>query len=443
MATPLGVVQAEPVAADGLLPAAGITQVAAEPLPLGHLPIPLTDEPATPAGTAGTNAAADMPSVDETAQPVDAMPSAALALLIPAVLPPAVPGPPAGAQAMLPAVDPPSAGSATPPTGQPANSGKAASPDMAAAPPGVVLSEARDAAALPDTPAKAGQATVSLETALHPLRANPVTSGGSPARGEGGSTITASGNTGAPGMPASPPGSGALPEGSAPATATGLSPAAQPAGQPDAGSDPAPAKPAGMPAEGAPAGSALHDSQPGKMPDDMARAPGPALPPEPAAAAMSGSYGRGSDAYVRATPQADPAAQLAPTIAQSLSGDRRVVSVQLHPAELGVVQIRVVVEQDRRVRAVLSAARPETVELLQRHAPGIERALTATGLSLAGSDALTFDLGTPGQGGGQQSDRGPDRHGPAPGSPGPLATLPDEPAPAALRPATGLFDLVL
>ena len=179
------------------------------------------------------------------------------------------------------------------------------------------------------------------------------------------------------------------------------------------------------------------------MPDVSVRTPGPALPPEPAVATMSGSYGRGSEAYVRATPQADPAAQLAPTIAQSLSGDRRVVSVQLHPAELGVVQIRVVVEQDRRVRAVLSAARPETVELLQRHAPGIERALTTTGLSLAGSDALTFDLGTSGQQGGQQSDRGPDRHAPAAGSPGPLAMLPDEPAPAALRPAIGLFDLVL
>ncbi|WP_159713696.1 flagellar hook-length control protein FliK [Geminicoccus flavidas] len=443
MSTPLSVVQADPVAAGGLLPLEGVVQGTAESSPLGGLPAPLTGESVAPASPPWTDAAADLPLADEAAPPVDAVPSAALTLLIPAVLPQAAPGLLAGIQAAPPAADPSGGGSAPPPPAELAQSGKAALP--AAAPPGDVLSEASGAAALPGTPAKAGQAMASAEATLHPLGTSPVTSAGSLARTDRGSTASASEITpsGASGIPADQPGSDPCATAAAPGTATGLSPAAPPAGQSNAGADPGPARPAAAATQVPSTGSAPDDSQGGEMPADMAPAPGPALPSEPAVAAMNGPYGRGSDAYVRATPQADPAAQLAPTIAQSLSGDRRVVSVQLHPAELGVVQIRVVVEQDRRVRAVLSATRPETVELLQRHAPGIERALTATGLSLAGSDALTFDLGTSWQQGGQEPDRGPGGHTPASGSPEPLALLPDEPAPAALRPATGLFDLVL
>jgi flagellar hook-length control protein FliK len=125
--------------------------------------------------------------------------------------------------------------------------------------------------------------------------------------------------------------------------------------------------------------------------------PGPAEVVEPARA-------RQLDTYARGVTRAAPAEQLAPHVVHAVAGGRQVISVQLHPSELGVVQIRITVDQDRKVRAVLSAGQPETVDLLQRHAQGLERALTAGGLSLADQDAVTFDLGTAGQGSGRSSD---------------------------------------
>ena len=107
------------------------------------------------------------------------------------------------------------------------------------------------------------------------------------------------------------------------------------------------------------------------------------------------TVGRGIEAYSRHASAIDPAGQLGPRIAQALYGRNQIVSVQLHPAELGIVQIRIVVDASRKVRAAISAEQPETMELLQRHTSGIERALTATGLTLADTDGLTFNLGTP------------------------------------------------
>lgn len=149
------------------------------------------------------------------------------------------------------------------------------------------------------------------------------------------------------------------------------------------------------------------------------------------------------ETYARGVPRAAPAEQLAPHVVQAAAGGRQVISVQLHPSELGVVQIRITVDQDRKVRAVLSAGQPETVDLLQRHAQGLERALTAGGLALADQDAVTFDLSTAGQGFGRSSDdrapgqaSGADReeHGPSAGSAW---------TPVRHAAADGLLDLVL
>ncbi|HEX2525614.1 MAG TPA: flagellar hook-length control protein FliK [Geminicoccus sp.] len=123
---------------------------------------------------------------------------------------------------------------------------------------------------------------------------------------------------------------------------------------------------------------------------------------------------RGIETYARHSPATDPADQLAPRIAQAVIGRQQVVSVQLHPAELGSVEIRIVVDANRKVRAIMRADQPETVDLLQRHAGSIERALTATGLTLVEQEALSFDLGTSsGQQGAHDDGTGRTRPGPA------------------------------
>ena len=133
--------------------------------------------------------------------------------------------------------------------------------------------------------------------------------------------------------------------------------------------------------------------------------------------------------------------QLAPQIMLAMAGRRQSVSVQLHPTELGVVQIRISVDASRRVKAVLSAANPATVELLQRHASGVERALTDAGLTLVGSDALTFDLDLSQQGPGGHAHGGPDEPGLRPKAFERHPVIPT--APVRYQAALGLVDLVL
>ncbi len=67
------------------------------------------------------------------------------------------------------------------------------------------------------------------------------------------------------------------------------------------------------------------------------------------------------------------------------------ISIKLHPAELGRVDVRLDLGEDGVVRAALVAERPETLELLQRDARGLERALQQAGLQLD-SGSLSFNL---------------------------------------------------
>ena len=135
--------------------------------------------------------------------------------------------------------------------------------------------------------------------------------------------------------------------------------------------------------------------------------------------------------------------QLAPQIMMAISTRRQVVSVQLHPLELGVVQIRISIDRDHKVRAVVSAVQPDTVDLLQRHAPGLERTLTDSGLKLSGSDALTFDLGLSGQEAGRQGEKSLNGRYPPTFAQDPADPAQTQPAPSRQYAATGLVDLIL
>ena len=67
------------------------------------------------------------------------------------------------------------------------------------------------------------------------------------------------------------------------------------------------------------------------------------------------------------------------------------LTVNLKPAELGNVTIKLEVGHDHRIIAVIQAERPETLELLQRDARSLERAMAEAGLN-TDSGSLNFGL---------------------------------------------------
>ncbi|MBI1264008.1 MAG: hypothetical protein GC187_04655 [Alphaproteobacteria bacterium] len=70
----------------------------------------------------------------------------------------------------------------------------------------------------------------------------------------------------------------------------------------------------------------------------------------------------------------------------------RVFDIRMDPPELGRVGVRLELGQDQRVKAMLTAERPDTLQELQRTARDLERALAEAGLDLA-QNGLSFSLG--------------------------------------------------
>ena len=108
------------------------------------------------------------------------------------------------------------------------------------------------------------------------------------------------------------------------------------------------------------------------------------------------------------------------------------INIQLRPAELGRIEVRLEFAQDGRLSATVLADRAETLDLLQRDARVLERALQDAGLK-ADSGSLTFNL----RGEGRQdfgqalARRAADR--PAIASEASAPDLPESAAPAASR----------
>jgi flagellar hook-length control protein FliK len=71
------------------------------------------------------------------------------------------------------------------------------------------------------------------------------------------------------------------------------------------------------------------------------------------------------------------------------------VSIQLSPAELGRIHVKLDIDEDKRVTASVTVERPSTLELLQRDVKGLERALHDAGLNMDAGD-LSFSLGQSG-----------------------------------------------
>ena len=88
---------------------------------------------------------------------------------------------------------------------------------------------------------------------------------------------------------------------------------------------------------------------------------------------------------------APPTAQIAVHIVRAVADGISRFNVQLHPAELGRVEVKMEVSTDGAVRALVTADRQETVDQLQRDSRALERALQEAGLK-ADSQNLHFSL---------------------------------------------------
>jgi flagellar hook-length control protein FliK len=83
--------------------------------------------------------------------------------------------------------------------------------------------------------------------------------------------------------------------------------------------------------------------------------------------------------------------QVAVQIRKAVSGGNDRISIRLHPAELGRLQVKLEVADDGHVRALITAERAETLDLMQRDLRGLERALQDAGLK-TDSSSLSFTL---------------------------------------------------
>lgn len=95
--------------------------------------------------------------------------------------------------------------------------------------------------------------------------------------------------------------------------------------------------------------------------------------------------------------------QIAIQIQKAVGDGLDQVRIQLKPANLGRVDVKLELAPDGRVTAVISVEKPETLDLLQRDARGLQTALQDAGLR-ADSDSLSFGL----KGHARQYDDGPD-----------------------------------
>ncbi len=127
-------------------------------------------------------------------------------------------------------------------------------------------------------------------------------------------------------------------------------------------------------------------------------------------------------AATRPTPVSQPVVdQLAVHIVKAAAQGMDKISIKLRPAALGHIEIQLELSHDGRITAVVTAEKSETLDLLQRDARGLERALQEAGLR-TNSDSLNFNLRGEGRDGGQEM---PDHAAAAGGTPVEAETLAD------------------
>jgi hypothetical protein len=127
-----------------------------------------------------------------------------------------------------------------------------------------------------------------------------------------------------------------------------------------------------------------------------------------------------ADAAVHTTaPYVPVGEQVAVNLKQALNADNNEIRIQLKPAALGTIDVKLNVGQDGRINAVISADRSDTLNMLKQDSGTLQQALKDAGLN-ADSSSLSFNLnsnaqsfaqnwsqgGGSGQGGGNSSPYG-------------------------------------
>jgi flagellar hook-length control protein FliK len=142
--------------------------------------------------------------------------------------------------------------------------------------------------------------------------------------------------------------------------------------------------------ESAPDFTAFRETLASVLPDNASSGPaeGARATPPPAPPALAA---RGPTA-----PPVPITDQVAVHIRQAAADGDSVVRIRLQPRELGRIDVRLEIAEGGRLSAVVTAERPDTLELLTREARGLEKALAEAGLDVD-SDSLAFDLGERGE----------------------------------------------
>ncbi len=96
--------------------------------------------------------------------------------------------------------------------------------------------------------------------------------------------------------------------------------------------------------------------------------------------------------------------QVAVNIQRGVAQGQDRINVQLRPAELGKVEIKMEMNHDGRMTAVISAERPETLDMLRQDSRSLIDALNQIGLR-ADSNSLSFNLQGQGAGEGNGQDQ--------------------------------------
>jgi len=156
------------------------------------------------------------------------------------------------------------------------------------------------------------------------------------------------------------------------------------------------------------------------------------LPPAlPGAAPTDQSAAAGARPAVAAPPLPE---QLTVHIQKAVREGTDRINIQLRPAELGRIEVRLEFAQDGRLNAAVLADRAETLELLQRDSRVLERALQDAGLK-ADSGSLTFNLRGEGR---QEFGEALERRAADPHAAASEAPAPDLPESAAAAPSRHL-----
>jgi flagellar hook-length control protein FliK len=97
-----------------------------------------------------------------------------------------------------------------------------------------------------------------------------------------------------------------------------------------------------------------------------------------------------------AAPYVPVGEQVAINLKQALNADNNEIRIQLKPASLGTIDVKLNVGQDGRINAVISADRSDTLNMLKQDSGTLQQALRDAGLN-ADSSSLSFNLRGDGQ----------------------------------------------